>query len=124
MPSGTLPIGHQYCKDKYRAQMNNNDDTPLSNDGDNTRNAFQTVAPGELHNRRQPTSSSVALCGRCVDQSYMLQASMAVGLLKVLGVCRLTRGHMLAQVPVMNSVAQTSCCNQCNQPQGWLRGRK
>merc|ERR1719453_2831167 len=95
MPSGTLPIGHQYCKDKYRAQMSNNDDTPMYNDG-SVKWGWDDVAAGELHNRRQPTSSPVALCGKCVDRSFMLQAAMVVGLQKVLGVCSPISSHPLS----------------------------
>jgi hypothetical protein len=94
MPSGSLPIGHQNCQDKYRAQMSNTDDTPLSNDG-NESPWHKSIAPGDLLNRRQPTSTPVALCGKCVDRSFMLQAAMVVGLQMVLGVCIPISSHPL-----------------------------
>jgi len=82
------------AQDKYRAEMSNYDDTPLSNEGHEHKN-WGGVAPGDLHNRRQPTSSPVALCGKCADRSSMLQASMVVGMQMVLGVCIPISSHPL-----------------------------
>lgn len=96
MPSGMLPIGHQNCKSKYRAQMYDYDETPLSKNGDKEPHGFEAVDAGVLHNRRKATSSPVAVCGECKDQSFLLEPAVVVGYRKVLGVCTPLLAHPLA----------------------------